>query len=129
MLKFIKKNWNGEEKLWKVFWIWNFIIYHLLDTLAIFVFITTLFPVQFYWAVKKEPSMNVGYSLEAHDILLFIVGICFILFIVFYTIWIFVSLWRSAFNSSKRIYGYLARMWVVFQIIYIAAIFTTTLFG
>ena len=116
MLKSIKNSWNGNEKLWKVFWIWNFLLLNIFDVLAVIIFFMAIFPVQFYWVARNDPSVSVGYPLTAAKISFALFGVCFLIFILAYTVWALVSLWCSAFNSSRRIYGYLARFWVIVQL-------------
>ncbi len=118
MLNLIKRNWAGEEKLWKVFWVWNFLVINILDVLAIIVIFSTLFPVFLFFAGINDTSVTVTYSLRFSDIILAIIGFCYTIFVLVYTIWAIVSLWRSAFNSSNKIWGYMARCWIVFQLSY-----------
>ena len=111
MNMFLKKYWNGEEKLWKVFWIWNFFVQIIISTAADIIFFITVFPVVFMVAANKNFD-NISFT----DLLLAPIGFFALLFSLAYCIWAMVSLWRSAFNSSQKIYGYLARLWVVLAI-------------
>ena len=111
MNMFLKKYWNGEEKLWKVFWIWNFFVQIVISTVTEIIFIITVFPVVIIIAVNKDFS-NISFN----KFLLAAIGFLAVLFSLAYCIWAIVSLWRSAFNSSRKIYGYLARLWVVVAI-------------
>ena len=117
-MEFINRIWSGKEKLWKVFWIWNFLIFHIFDVLAVLIFFVAIFPVQVYMLAQNDPSISVGYPFTLLDAFYALLGFCFILFVLAYTVWVLVALWRSAFNSSKRIYGYLARFWVIIQLCY-----------
>ena len=119
MIEFIQRIWNGKEKLWKVFWIWNFLIFNIFDVLAVLIFFVAIFPAQMYWVAQNDPSVSVSYSFTFIDMSFAILGFCFILFMLAYTVWALVALWRSAFNSSKRAYGYLARSWVIIQLCYV----------
>ena len=118
MIEFINRIWGGKEKLWKVFGIWNFLIFNIFDVLAVLIFFVAIFPVQVHWFAQNDPSISVAYPLTFLDAFYAFLGFCFILLMLAYTVWILVALWRSAFNSSKRIYGYLARSWVIMQLCY-----------
>ncbi|MBN2603372.1 MAG: outer membrane protein assembly factor BamE [Candidatus Thermoplasmatota archaeon] len=109
MKKFIKKNWNGKEKLWKVFWIWNLLFQVIISTVTDIIFIATVFPV--WLMIAANNNFN---NISPLQFLLAFFGILVTLFSLSYFVWSLVSLWRSAFNSSKRIFGYLARCWVIF---------------
>lgn len=116
MPNFIKRNWNGEEKLWKVFWIWNFLVLNILDSLSLMIWIPAFFPIGLYWVAMKDPHLSVSYSLGFSEILFALIGACCSILMLAYSIWALVSLWRSAFNCSKRFYGYLARSWIIIQL-------------
>ena len=90
-MNWVKKAWRGEEKLWKVFWIY--------DILGGFLLVV----------INKILGKILGASL--------ILGISdFVIWIVF-CIWITVSLWRCAFNLDWKFWGYIARIWAVFPIL------------
>ena len=78
--------------------------------------IPAFFPIVFYWAAKKDPQVTVNFSLGFSEILFALIGVCCVVLMLAYSIWAFVSLWRSAFNCSKRFYGYLARSWIIIQL-------------
>ena len=118
MIKIIKSYWNGNQKLWKVFWIFNFLWPFLFSILLTFVLLAFMYPAILFLMGINEASGNVTHSYSISDLLLTLMGIVFIGILAAYSVWALVSLWRSAFNVSKRIYGYLARLWVAFQIFY-----------
>ena len=51
-------------------------------------------------------------------LLLCLLGIFLFLLSIVYDVWALVSLWRSAFNCSEKIFGYLARLWIVVVIFF-----------
>jgi len=65
----------------------------------------------------NDNSQDITYDISYLNYLNGLIGLVSIGFIVAYTIWALVSLWRSAFNCSKAIFGYLARVWVIFVIL------------
>ena len=81
----IKASWNGNERLWKVFWIYNWLFGAAFD-LA--------------WQVA-EPRLPVAAQA--------VLG----LLALVWAVWVLVSLWRCAFNSSWRGWGYIVRGFVV----------------
>lgn len=108
MLIYIKRCWKGEEKLWKVFWIWNILVGILLSFIVQVTFLVTVFPVAITVSVNESFE---GVTLP--KLLLCLLGIFLFLLSIVYDVWALVSLWRSAFNCSKKIFGYLARLWIV----------------
>lgn len=83
-MSFIKRAWRGEEKLWKVFWLYN-----VLGGLLLNVFVYVIASVAFG---------------------LLIVGVIFWLA---YLVWVLVSIWRCAFNVNAKFWGYLARIYII----------------
>ena len=77
----IKQAWRGEEKLWKVFWIYNF-----------------LFGAFINWCLDNVEKAN----FEPLTWLLLIITPVWI-------VWVAVSMWRCAFNSDWRPWGYIVR--------------------
>ena len=83
----IARAWRGQERLWKVFWLYNF----LLGSAVIA-------------AIDAVPAEQV-------------VLVIFILVTALaWAVWVGVSLWRCAFNSSWRGWGYIARGLVVLSV-------------
>ena len=80
--------WNGKEKLWKVFWLYNF----LLGTLLL---------------SAMDYLVGLGTVIEVITYLIVLV----------WAVWVLVSLWRCAFNAKWRIWGYLARALVVLTVL------------
>lgn len=91
---FVISSWKGEEKLWKVFWIYNILLGGVLS-LAM-----EIFPVEIaavYFAI-----MSIG---------------------IVWAIWVTVALWTCAFNSSWAGWGYLVRAMIVFSFVAMALLF------
>ena len=85
----IKASWKGNERLWKVFWIYNW-----------------LFGAAFDLAWKAaEPRLPI-----AAEVVLALLGLV-------WGVWVIVSLWRCAFNASWRPWGYIARGLVVVSVL------------
>ena len=79
------RSWRGEQPLWKVFWVYG---------VAISVTIIALYVVAFY---------------DGHRALRQVLLPCF----AAYTVWILVSVWRSAGNTEEKRWGTLARFLTV----------------
>ncbi len=90
---FIKRSWRGEEKLSRVFW-----LYYVLGEFILFLF---LFLIVFLISkvVTSVPP--------------FLIFLIYVIPGLGYFIWIFVSLWRCAFNSNWKGWGYFIRTWEV----------------
>ena len=84
MLSFLVASWRGQERLYKVFWVYGFAI-HLV-----------------FFAV----GVAAGY-LGAPAILLPLVPLY-----LAYSVWLLVSMWRCAGNVDWSGWTYLARIWV-----------------
>ncbi len=88
MLEFLKKSWNGSEKLWKVFWLYYFLVNIVLNI-----------------ALKMLP----GFFGSLPNLL----AIPIMVIVWAYIVWILVSLWRCAFNTEWKVMGYVVRVIVV----------------
>ena len=93
--------WNGEQKLWKAFWIMGFIFqilfFYFLLFLSYFGFLFGL-----TWSIK----------------------VTILLISNIYTIWILVSIWNCAYNVKNKIWGDLSRVIVVLNVILLFLIYT-----
>ena len=76
----IKAAWKGEVKLWKVFWLYNFILGSAL-------------------IYAMDYAGNFGLVVE----------IVVYLIVLIWVVWIVVALWRCAFNASWKGWGYITR--------------------
>ena len=84
----IKRAWRGEERLWKVFWIYGVlmgIVFGLVGPIA------------------RSAFGNIG----------FIVAL---VIQVIYWIWLLVAQWRCAFNAEWQIWSYVVRIFVVISL-------------
>ena len=100
MYDFLRKYWKGEEKLWKVFWIW------------------TLIPhVIFHFLQESIGETSGG------------VNLILLMWIPFgiYAVWILISLWRCSPNVGWSGFKVLARIFVILEgfIFGIVLLFTT----
>ncbi len=81
---------HGQERLWKVFWIWCFALpFGVAFVLAITVYTTLSQPL----------------------------GLLFNVILLIYNVFVFIGLWRCAFNCEKRFWGYIARVFTVLGLI------------
>jgi len=95
----IRRTWRGEEKLWKVFWVYGVAISFIGFFTALCVEIGTAMSSGLV-GTPSESTWYFGYYMWLA------VSIC-------YFVWITVSLWRCAFNLEKRMLGYGARVLAV----------------
>ena len=87
--QFLLSYWNGEQKLWKAFWIIGIIGRILLASFVIF------------FAILGK-SLGLTWSIT---ILSFIL-------VIIYILWSFVSIWKCAFNVKNKTWGYAARIFI-----------------
>jgi hypothetical protein len=85
----ILASWKGHERLWKVFWIYN----GLFGT-----------------------AVGIGVAAAA-KVLPWPALLVIAVFVLIWVVWVTVSLWNCAFNSSWRGWGYIVRAGVVLGII------------
>lgn len=89
---------KGELQLWRVFWIGHFLAYWVF--VALFGILALLFD-------SNIPAL------------------LFAPFVLTYMGFVYFAMWRCAFNSNKRIYGYLARVYAGIALIsYVVGVFT-----
>jgi hypothetical protein len=88
-LNAILASWKGKERLWKVFWIYN-------------------------WLFGTAVGIGVEAASKALPVPAFLVVAVLVLI---WAVWVTVSLWRCAFNSSWRGWGYIVRAIVVLAVI------------
>jgi hypothetical protein len=86
-MSFIKRSWRGEEKLWRVFW-----LYGVLLGIAISI----------VYAIIKG-LLDLGWPMV----------VAAMAFYAVYQFWLLVSQWRCAWNVNWRGWGYIARFLVV----------------
>jgi hypothetical protein len=83
----IRAVWQGNEKLWKVFWLYN-----------------TLLGSALLYAMDYSARLGT------------IVEVAIYLVVLVWVVWVAVGLWRCAFNTQWRIWGYLARGAVILTV-------------
>ncbi|MFZ5523562.1 MAG: zinc ribbon domain-containing protein [Pseudomonadota bacterium] len=93
MKRYIIRAWNGEERLWIVYWLYNVLGIFLLRLLAAI-------------GVIAITAIN-AFIVKA------IVGIVFLVLYIAYFIWAVGSLWKCAFNVKWKGWGYLGRAYVL----------------
>jgi len=86
---FISRSWLGTEKLWKVFWLYNVLTGLVVD----FIF--------------NKLLLGNNNQLTA----------LFVALLAPYFIWVFVALWRCAFNSRWPALGYVVRALIVLALL------------
>jgi hypothetical protein len=95
-MQWILRAWRGEEKLWKVFWIYLVLAGQVLTVLTIFGVLALLPHVNIFpWHAPLWVYALCG----AWGMFLFCVGV-----------WSVVALWRCTFNTDRRFWGYAARV-------------------
>jgi hypothetical protein len=77
----IIRAWKGKERLWRVYW-----LYHGLYGFALAT------------AVSKTRLLSIPSITNAAYV-----------FLIIYLIWVYVSIWRCAFNVERKAWGYVAR--------------------
>ncbi len=88
-MKLLLSPLRGNERLWKVFWIYNFLFGIILNIVL---------EVLDYLAV-----LSILYL--------------FLIIVIFWTIWVVTGLWKCAFNVNWKGWGYLTRIFVVLAIL------------
>jgi hypothetical protein len=91
---FVSRAWKGEEKLWKVFWIYNIVLSAVLSVAIEFI------PVQIG---------AISYAV--------------LFFCLAWAILISVALWTCAFNADWAGWGYLIRAMIVLAVVALVSIF------
>ena len=86
---FILNYWSGKEKLWKAFWL---------------IGIVGRIFVAFFIIIFSLIGNSIGLTWS--------VAILSLLFVLIYIIWSFVSIWRCAFNTQNKNWGYVARIFI-----------------
>lgn len=94
-------SWRGEERTWKVFW-----LYYVLFSFLIMIVYTP--------KVIME-SQGVALSVTVHAAY----SLTLLIVLVVWLVWIVVSLWRCAFNNEWKGWGYLLRGMLIVQLAYI----------
>ena len=98
---FLLSYWDGEQKLWKAFWLLGFIFQILFFYFLLFLLYVGML-LKLTWSIK----------------------ITIFLLSNIYTVWILVSIWNCAYNVKNKIWGDISRLVVVLNIILIFLIYT-----
>ncbi|MEX3954162.1 hypothetical protein AB4Y40_41650 [Paraburkholderia sp. EG287B] len=98
----IQRAWRGEERLWKVWWLWGYG-----PAFALYVWVRTVV----FGLYRAAPGGVHGDAVFAY-----------LLGGVSVTVFIGVTTWRCAFNVEWRQWGYFARVATVIGICYVAAV-------
>ena len=109
----IRSHWNGEQPLWKSFWVYGLLAVNLfsLTVMPSVIDVTKEYDDQVIlmqeisYQVKVEDIISVFFKLSG---LLIIIG-----FMLNYLVWNFVSVWRCARNTSRPFWRWSARAWYV----------------
>ena len=98
---FILSYWNGEQKLWKAFWLMGFVFQILfLYFLLLLLYVGVL----------------IGLTLSIKITIFIISNI--------YQIWILVSVWNCAYNVKNKNWGHVSRVIVILNVIFIFLTYT-----
>lgn len=100
------KAWKGDEKLWKVFW-----IYHVLVSVSAGV------AFQFIGAAYYQLRGNESLDFDPAGLAIFIAGL---IAASIWAVWCYVSLWRCALNTRWSGWGYIVRAYVVLQVVWVS---------
>ena len=93
--------WNGEQKLWKAFWLMGFVFQILfLYFLLVLLYFGVL--IGLTWSIK----------------------VTIFLLSNIYQIWILVSIWNCAYNVRNKTWGHLSRSIVILNVIFIILTYT-----
>ena len=98
---FLLSYWDGEQKLWKAFWLLGFIFQILFFYFLLFLLYVGML-LKLTWSIK----------------------ITIFLLSNIYTVWILVSIWNCAYNVKDKIWGDISRVIVVLNVILIFLIYT-----
>ncbi|MBC50382.1 MAG: hypothetical protein CMI93_02330 [Pelagibacteraceae bacterium] len=98
---FLLSYWDGEQKLWKAFWLLGFIFQILFFYFLLFLLYVGML-LKLTWSIK----------------------ITVFLLSNIYTVWILVSIWNCAYNVKNKIWGNISRVIVVLNVILIFLIYT-----
>ena len=98
---FLLSYWNGDQKLWKAFWLMGFVFQIVfLYFLLVLLYFGTL--IGLTWSIK----------------------VTIFLLSNIYQIWILVSIWNCAYNVRNKTWGHLSRSIVILNVIFIILTYT-----
>ena len=101
---FIIRGWKGEEKLWKVFWLYGFLLCPLLSLIGILLFSVCL-------ALKHNGDIQFFYHyLSNESCLSYMSDIASLILLPVTILWTTVATWRCAPNCTYAFFKYIARL-------------------
>lgn len=103
MKRYIIRARNGEERLWKIFWL-NIV-------LGSFVFRILFAAEQF---VLSAIDIPMGWNI--FRVIFIIVSLVFTVLLIVYFVWALHALWKCSFNVQWKGWGYLARAFIVWGV-------------
>lgn len=117
LFQYVSKCYNGEEKLFVVFWIWNIVIFNGLAYIyfsasIIVIIIFNLLNIKLFNLYELSTLKLIILSLFLLSVLFFV------LIFVIYTYWLILSIIRSYKSVGKRIWFYLAVIILLLEICY-----------
>ena len=98
---FLLSYWNGEQKLWKAFWLMGF-VFQILFLYFLLVLLYFVVLIGLTWSIK----------------------VTIFLLSNIYQIWILVSIWNCAYNVRNKTWGHLSRSIVILNVIFIILTYT-----
>lgn len=102
-MQWIKRAWRGEERLWKVFWVYGILAGYALDAVTMLGFVMLI------------PHVHL---MPWHaPVWLYVLGAVWTIFLWCFSIWTAVALWKCSFNSGRRYWGYAARVAYVLSVV------------
>ncbi len=110
---FIRKCLKGEEKLWVVFWLLTIIGNLILSITFMYVLVHLILN-----PITEITFNNPSFTTFFKYLPALILGAAFFIFGIWFELFTMISLWKCSWNSKKRIWGYLARGFLVTSIIF-----------
>ena len=98
---FLLSYWNGEQKLWKAFWLMG-VVFQILFLYFLLVLLYFGVLIGLTWSIK----------------------VTIFLLSNIYQIWILVSIWNCAYNVRNKTWGHLSRSIVILNVIFIILTYT-----
>jgi hypothetical protein len=102
-MRSVQQAWKGEERLWRVFWVYGV-------ALSVIGFLGSS-------AVELATAMSSGVVGTPSESKWYLYYHIWLAVAECYWVWLGVSLWRCAFNVQKRIWGHVARALAVVVVI------------
>ena len=94
-MNWIKRAWRGEERLWKVFWVYGSLA-GFLEQIITVIGLSIILP-----HVQIVPWHAPVWA--------YVLWAVWVVFISVYAVWFLVAFWRCTFNTNRRFWAYAAR--------------------